>query len=129
MTFKEVVLAGEAWQIKHNLEWERTRWLGNQVWNAGIVARGGKVTKADLREPHQWFPLPIDKEVNRERQAIEKEKLVNKEAVKAFYERAVKAGVKLKPQNFDNFRVRTIHDFPRDAVNLSHFLDSNKNKP
>ena len=120
---------GEAWQIQHNIEWERTRWLGNQVWNAGIVARGGKVTPSDLREPTQWFPLPIDKEVEKVKQEGAREKLVNKERVRAFHERAIKAGVPLKPQNFDNFRVRTIHDFPEGAVDLSNFLPRKKQKP
>lgn len=61
LTLKEVLLRGESWRISHNLEWERSRWLGTLVKNGGVVARGQKVVRADLATPEQMFQLPQDK--------------------------------------------------------------------
>lgn len=113
---------GEAWEINNNSEWERTRWLGSYIHNAGMVARGGKVTPKDLKNPMDMFPLPIDKEVRKAQEKAIKKRLPTKEDIQSFYERAVKAGVKLKPQNFDNFRVRTIHDEPPKEPSLLDYL-------
>lgn len=61
MTLKEVTLKGESWRIQQNLDWERTRFLSTISKNAGLVARGGAISK--LQEPRELFPLPQDKVV------------------------------------------------------------------
>ncbi len=88
MTLKEVVLKGESWRIQQNLDWERTRYLAAITKNAGIVARGGSVSRLD--EPRDLFSLPQDSLIS---SSVGKPKSTVEQA-KKFLERARKAGVK-----------------------------------
>ena len=101
LTMKEVILAGESWKIKNNLEWERTRYLASITKNAGIIARGQKVVKADLSEPTQLFSLPQDKMWSR----IKKLPKSTLKGFKDFFKKAVSKGVKFKEEpDFDKLK-------------------------
>lgn len=89
---------GESWQIKNNLELERMRYLSAICKNAGLVARGGKITK--LESPEDLFELPQD----RERQEHVKPKSdVN--SFERFFRKAQASGVKFsKTPDFEYLR-------------------------
>lgn len=53
-TWKEVTLLGESWNINHNLEWERLRYLSATIY----CARAEK--SSQLVKPSQLFKLPQD---------------------------------------------------------------------
>lgn len=53
-TWKDVLLTGEQWQINHNLEWERLRYLSATVLNAKAEKR------SQLIRPDKLFKLPQD---------------------------------------------------------------------
>lgn len=53
-TWKEVSLLGESWNINHNLEWERLRFLAATIYSA----RAEK--KSQLVKPTDLFKLPQD---------------------------------------------------------------------
>jgi hypothetical protein len=54
-TWKEVSLLGESWNINHNLEWERTRFLAATIYSAKAEKRSQLVKPTDL------FKLPQDR--------------------------------------------------------------------
>jgi len=53
-TWKEVSLLGESWNINHNLEWERLRFLAATIYSARAEKRSQLVKPTDL------FKLPQD---------------------------------------------------------------------
>ena len=53
-TWKENQLLGESYQIKQNLEWERTRYLAMMLFNTNVDKRANMIT------PDKLFPLPQD---------------------------------------------------------------------
>lgn len=81
---------GESWKIKNNLEWEKVRYLASITKNAGLVARGTRVNRSDLVEPTDMFKLPQDK-LYKNVKGSPKSDL---KTFKAFFEKAVKSGVK-----------------------------------
>ena len=54
-TWKEVSLLGESWNINHNLEWERLRFLAATIYSAKAEKRSQLVKPTDL------FELPQDR--------------------------------------------------------------------
>jgi hypothetical protein len=53
-TWKENQLLGESYQIKQNLEWERTRYIAMMLFNTNVDKRANMIT------PDKLFPLPQD---------------------------------------------------------------------
>ena len=53
-TWKENQLLGESYQIKQNLEWERTRYIAMMLFNINVDKRANMIT------PDKLFPLPQD---------------------------------------------------------------------
>lgn len=95
------MLLGESWKVNNNLEWERVRYLATITKNAGLVARGTKVNKTDLVEPTDMFELPQDK-IYKNVKGLPKSDL---KTFKAFYEKAVKSGVKFnKTPDFNKLK-------------------------
>ena len=100
MTLKEAILKGESWQINQSLEWERTRYLSTITKNAGIVARGGRVSGLD--QPTDLFSLPQDKVL---RGAASKARKSTVEKFKAFFQKAKERGVDFKETpNFEKLK-------------------------
>ena len=53
-TWKENQLLGESHNIKHNLEWERIRYLATMIHNVNVNK------KAHMIKPEKLIPLPQD---------------------------------------------------------------------
>lgn len=53
-TWKENQLLGESYQIKQNLEWERTRYIAMMLFNTNVDKRANMIT------PDKLFELPQD---------------------------------------------------------------------
>ena len=53
-TWKENQLLGESYQIKQNLEWERTRYIAMMLFNTNVDKRANMIT------PDKLFSLPQD---------------------------------------------------------------------
>jgi hypothetical protein len=95
------MLRGESWKINHNLEWERIRYLSSICKNAGIIARGGKVSKSDLALPTDLFKLPQDSLWVR----IKDKPKSTLKSFKDFYDRVKQSGFKFdKERDFEKLK-------------------------
>ena len=86
MTLAEAVWSAEAWKTNQNLEWDRARRIISSVENAGVIARGGKVTRSMLKTPMDIAKLPWD---NKKLELSEEDA----KPPKQLYELAEKCGV------------------------------------
>lgn len=83
-TFKEVTLLGESWNINHNLEWERLRYLAATVYCASAEK------KSQLVKPSDLFKLPQDQFLRNKKPLSTRSQY---EAMVERIERAEKAGL------------------------------------
>lgn len=62
MTIKEVLIILTGQRNREHRKWEHTREVLAKVNNAGIIARGTKVTASMLTSPRDIIKLPWDKD-------------------------------------------------------------------
>ena len=79
-TWKENYLLGESYNIKQNLEWERTRYLATLIHNVNCQK------KIHMKKPEQMMRLPQDKM----KEMIRSEVKSTKEQFLSFWEKVKK---------------------------------------
>ena len=61
MSIAEANLVAKSWLNNQELEWDRARSVISEVRNAGLIARGGKITGAMMTSPSDVKKLSFDK--------------------------------------------------------------------